>query len=322
MVRFTYSPLRTAEQTSNSLFNIDILNNQYPLTKEENDWVRQCLRNRRRDIRARIFSVYVVRGLVIGVCAFLFAMSGLILNDVINQSASLVMFVFFALMTCVIVGLYVFFVHPKNRKAMAISRTHLKTDPKQTATPVIGEAAIRMSRDDNLHCTMYLKGHERQSIPLQAPIHWAQFLMTDNHGLLPMRFARVEATGTIASFESMIDADGTQSHTLRTWTHLSDAEYILLDVGPLSIDAERQAGLRPIYGSGPTNSVRIAMFLLGGLWLCLHEVINGIIIEQGLSDNFSYLSLGIGILSLMPGLHMLYTTIMRERAIRRFYHGT
>lgn len=310
MVRYTYN-LPTPLHPLN---NPDLIHADQPLSDAENAWVRDALHQRRIDIYAQLLSVRAALGLFLLVTLF---MLGVLL---ITGHVALILT---AVLLAPLYGyIFVYYGLNRNKEAVRIAKRHLQTDPLQFANPLTQKARIHITASEAIHCTMrQLDQTGSKALPLQIPGHWAPEMVTAHLEELPLRMAKVQAHGTTAVFESVIKGlviNGSYRKQPTVWTHLSDAEYILLAIGDLSINAESQAGLKRPNTSAP--QLQVPLFIsVQGLFICaLSGLLDELVPVPGSGTWLStWFLIGLSMFIVTP----VYTArrIKQINAIRRFY---
>ena len=313
MVRYTYNTPPPAKV----LYNPHLLKCRHPLTASEIAWVRYALKQRRKDIYAQLISVYFNR-LLAPTLIFPVLCLGLF-------SGSIVIIIISLLATLLFLAAYLHFGLRINREAVRTAQKHLNTDSNQQGSPVTATAILSLTTNEAVHCTMTSLNKEKGGeVPLQIPGHWAHLIGTCRFAQLPMRVAMVQAQGTTAKFESMIKFSakhgGGITHYPTTWTHLSDAEYVLLSIGDLSVDAEGKAGLPPPNTSAPQTLITIFLSLTGLLLASLSVPFDELLPLPGSGTWWSpWLLTGLLMTAIMP--YRVIIRIRRYKAVQRFYQA-
>lgn len=251
-----------------------------PITNAERQWVHLALRQRRALIVWRYVATALTL-LLVGFLLFWILVLAILTEDypAIPATPTGALFRGAVFLFCVAMCFNV--IRHQHRAFWTLRKGLSARVPDELfSTTVYGQLELRNNYDEQeISASVTIL---QQGLPLpfgthaiQIPAHWAKHLP---NGPCELRLAEVMASGTTTTVESLMrggfnEFSGRVVRYKIFYATYSDARYVLLAAGPLSVEAEKKAGLRlPRLRSGAALQIYsffpfVYAFIAFGLWL-------------------------------------------------------
>ncbi len=308
------------------MYNISLIGDLSPINQAERSWIEHALRQRKHNIRAKMMAVHLTRAVLGSFCLGLMMLGYLISGEVAGTTVRDILLLLTSGIITTTCSLCLFILVRRNRQAMRSARQYLKQKTNPDGHLRTGRMRFLHDVADNLSYRIIFEADQRsQTVAIQVPPHWTEQIDSANGRYIPVRMAKIEATGQGIYFEKMIKGGMIGTVPIKfpdIGTRLNDAEYILLSAGKLSMEAEIKAGLTPPAETGPVTSL-LDHLMISGLFLAAistalddHLPLDG---NLPISESIPSLWLVLAIAMVLPRIILQLSRFIRHRKLHRFY---